>query len=48
VFLVNPKLRARFERLFRHSAAEIADRWAKVAGFLLRQAEAAQSLLRAV
>jgi len=48
VFLLDQRLRARFERLFGHPARELADRWATLVGFLLDQAAEARELLRVV
>jgi phosphotransferase family enzyme len=48
VFLADDGLRARFERLFAHPASDLADRWAKVTGFLLDQADEARDLLRSI
>jgi len=48
VFLLDPQLRARFERLFDHPAIELADRWATLMRFLLDQADEARELLRII
>jgi hypothetical protein len=46
VFILDGDLRTHFERVFAHPAAEIADRWAQVARFLLGQADQVRQLLR--
>ena len=46
VYLLDEDLRDHFERVFGHSAFDIADRWAQVCGFLLDQADEARDLLR--
>jgi hypothetical protein len=45
VFMLNDELRVRFENLFAHRAIDIADRWAKIATFLLDRADEARHLL---
>jgi hypothetical protein len=45
IFLVDGPQRTRFERLFGRAAIDIADRWARIASFLLDRADEARQLL---
>ncbi|MFY9613870.1 MAG: phosphotransferase [Candidatus Dormiibacterota bacterium] len=48
IYLLDDRLRSRFERVFGHSAVAIVDRWAEVTDFLLDQADQARELLHQV